>query len=254
MRARFLTLLAVCVLTVMLGLTLMPLILMFYTSVKPAGTLTKQVSEVMVADFEIGALNSIGGPIAVEASGTSTVAMTFVPPAPEPRRNRFLAITYTKGDGEARWWTRLAQDMRKFDALEFLVRGEAGGESFTVDLVDPRGRRTGVPIQRYLRGGVRPTWTRVRIPMKDFTLSVLTPGRTEQTAEDLALTFDSGAGTVYMDDVKLLFKRWTINNYYDVLVSGPFGRYFFNSLFISLVITLTNLLLSSMVGYAFARR
>lgn len=254
MRDRLLTGLAVVVLTAMLALTLTPLVLMFYTSLKPAGTLTKQVSEVMVADFEIGELNSIGGPIAVEAAGTSAVALAFVPPVPESRRNRVLAVTYTKGDGPARWWTRLAQDMRKFEALEFLVRGELGGESFTVDLVDAQGRRTSLLIQQYLRGGVRRTWSRVRIPLEHFTLGLLTPGLRERTAEDLSFSFDSGSGTVYLDDVRLFFKRWTFNNYHDVLVSGPFGRYFFNSLLMALAITASNLLLSSMVGYAFARR
>ncbi|MBI4227964.1 MAG: carbohydrate ABC transporter permease [Candidatus Omnitrophica bacterium] len=254
MRERLLTGAAIIVLTVMLGLTLLPLGLMLYTSLKPAGTLTKQVSQVVIADFELGELNAIGGPMGVQATGASTVTKVFVPPQPEPRRNRVLALTYAREDGEARWWTRLAQDARKFEALEFLVRGEVGGESFTVDLVDPRGRRTSLPIQQYLRGGVRPTWMRVRIPMEHFSLALLTPGRTERTAEDLAFSFDGGAGTVYLDDVRLIFRQWTLSNYYDVMVSGPFGRYFFNSLVIALVITGANLLLSSMVGYAFARR
>jgi len=253
-RERLLTAAAILVLTVMLGLTLLPLLLMFYTSVKPAGTLTKQVSAVVVADFEIGELNSIGGPVATEAAGTSAVTMAFLPVTPESRRDRVLAITFAKGDGPARWWTRLAQDMRKFNALEFSVRGEVGGESFTVDLVDPEGRRTSLPIQQYLRGGVRPLWTRVRIPIEHFALGLLTPGRTERAAEDLAFSFDRGTGTIYLNDVALVFKRWTLNNYYDVMVSGPFGRYFFNSLVIAICITGANLLLSAMVGYAFARR
>ena len=254
MRDRLLTGVAVVVLTAMLALTLLPLVLMFSTSIKPAGTLTKRVSEVVIADFEIGELNAIGGPIAVEASGTSTVTQAFIPPAPEARRNRVLAITFAKGDGDAHWWTRLAQDMRKFDALQFDVRGEVGGESFTIDLVDPQGHRASLPIQNFLRGGLRPTWTRIRIPLDQFPLSVLTPGRSERSAEDLALSFDSGAGTIYLDNLQLMFKSWTLNNYYDVIVSGPFGRYFFNSVVIALAITFANLLLSSMVGYAFARR
>ncbi|MBI4313237.1 MAG: carbohydrate ABC transporter permease, partial [Candidatus Omnitrophica bacterium] len=256
MRERILTAVAIFVLTLLLALTLMPLFLMFYTSVKPAGTLTRQVSEIAVADFEIGELNSIGGPMEVKATGeNSSVAMNFIPAKPESRRDRILQISYAStGEGRVQWWTRLTQDMRKFDALEFSVRGELGGESFTIDLVDPKGRRASIPIQQYLRGGVRPGWARVRIPMEHFPLALLTPGRTERTAEDMALSFDSGSGTIYLNDVKLVFKKWTLNNYYDVIVSGPFGRYFFNSLIISLVITFSNLLFSSMVGYAFARR
>ena len=279
MRERLLTAAAVVTLTIILALTLLPLVLMFSMSLKPAGTLTRQVSDVMIADFEIGELtpppvlglagrpvgpaeggqtgggvNSIGGPIVVEATGTSTATMAFIPAQPDPRRNRLLAITFNRAAGEARWWTRLAQDMRKFEALEFSVRGQRGGESFTVDLVDPKGRRASVPIQRYLRGGARPSWTTVRIPIDHFALRLLNPGRTERTAEDVAFSFDSGAGTIYLDNVRLVFRAWTLNNYYDVMVSGPFGRYFFNSLLISLVIMGANLLLSAMVGYAFARR
>ena len=253
-RERILTGIAVAVLTGMLILTLAPLFLMFTTSIKPAGTLTRQVSEIVVADFQIGELNSIGGVIAAEATGTSAVTFEFIPPTPAPRRDRFVAITYAKGEGHARWWTRIAQDMRKFEALEFSVRGSVGGESFTVDLIDADGRRTSLPIRQFLRGGVRPTWSRVRIPAERFALSLLTPGRVERTAEDFGFSFDGGAGTLYVDDIRLIFRRWTLSNYYDVLVSGPFGRYFSNSLAIALAITGANLLLSAMVGYAFARR
>ena len=40
----------------------------------------------------------------------------------------------------------------------------------------------------------------------------------------------------------------------DVLVSGFFGRYFLNSVLITVIVVLGNLLFASMVGYAFARK
>ena len=46
----------------------------------------------------------------------------------------------------------------------------------------------------------------------------------------------------------------TIANYHDVLASGPFGRYTFNSVLVSVVIVGGNLLFAPMVGYALARR
>ena len=49
-------------------------------------------------------------------------------------------------------------------------------------------------------------------------------------------------------------KKVTLINYVDVLVSGPFGRYFFNSFIISLFITFGNIIFCSMVAYAFARK
>jgi len=253
-RERLLITLAVAILTVMLILTLLPLFLMFYTSVKPTGTLFERATEVMVADFEVGELNSIGGPILTEGEGTSKVEQLFMPPQLVPRQSRLMAIHYVKGDGPARWKTRVGQDMRKFSFLEFRIRGERGGESFTIDLVDIKGRRASLSVEEVLRGGLASRWQTVRIPMEMFRLSSLTPGLAERSAEEFALTFNEGAGTVYLDDLRMVFRNWTFNNYWDVLVSGPFGRYTFNSLGISLVVTLSNLLCATLVGYAFARR
>lgn len=253
MRERVAVASAVAVLTVLLLLTLTPLFLMFYTSLKPTGTLFKRVEDVTVADFEIGEMNSIGAPIEVAAGGASLIEQAFIPPAPEPRRNRVLAVRYRKVDEPVRWKTRIRQDMRKFAFLQFRARGEIGGESFTVDLVDMKGRRTSLGIQEFVRGGLQPNWQTVRIPVERFRLEQLTPDLAERRAEELVLTFE-GAGTVYLDDVRLIFQAWTLNNYWDVLVSGPFGRYAFNSIVIALAVTFGNLLFSTMVGYAFARR
>lgn len=246
--------LAVSVLTVMLILTLAPLFLMFHTSFKPTGTLFERAAEVLVADFEAGELNSIGGPIRVEAGGTSKMEMEFLPPRLSPRQSRVMAVRYEKGDGPARWATRVGQDMRKFSHLEFRVRGELGGESFTVDLVDLKGRRTGLGIDEFLRGGPSTRWETVRIPMEAFRLSSLTPGLSERAAEEIAVSFNDGAGAIHLDDLKLIFRRWTLNNYWDVLISGPFGRYAGNSFLICGVVTSANLLFATMVGYGFARR
>ncbi|MCM8812151.1 MAG: ABC transporter permease subunit [Candidatus Omnitrophica bacterium] len=254
MRERLAILAAVSVLTVMLAMTLAPLVLMFYTSVKPTGTLFQRSEEILVADFEVGQLNSIGGPFAVTAQGTSKVEMAFLPPEPVVRQNRRLSIRYEKGDGPARWSTRISQDMRKFSFLEFSAKGEVGGESFTIELADIKGRSTGLGLQKFLRGGLKTSWETIRIPVEAFNLTVLTPSLPESQAEDLVFSFDEGAGTFYVDDVKLIFKKWTYNNYWDVLISGPFGRYSWNSFFIAIAVTFGNLLFSTMVGYAFARR
>ncbi len=254
MREKFIVYSAVVLLTLMLALTLMPLVLMFYTSVKPTGTLFQRTREVGVADFEVGALNSVGGPIETEVTGGATLAFSFVPEQPVPRENRIVSVQYRRQDGSAKWVTRIAQDMRKFALLEMKVKGEKGGESFTVDLVDLKGHQTSLPIGQFLRGGLTTSWETVRIPVEGFNLSLLSPELPERQAEYLALNFDSGEGTVYLDDLKLIFRDWTLNNYWDVLISGPFGRYAVNSLSIALVITFGNLLFSTMVGYAFARR
>ena len=45
----------------------------------------------------------------------------------------------------------------------------------------------------------------------------------------------------------------TFTNYVDIFVTDTFGRYFANSLFIATVVTIGNVILGSMSGYAFAR-
>ncbi|PCI28412.1 MAG: ABC transporter permease [SAR324 cluster bacterium] len=46
----------------------------------------------------------------------------------------------------------------------------------------------------------------------------------------------------------------TLKNFYDVWTEGNFGRYFWNSLLVTVVITFANLLFDGMAAYALARR
>ena len=52
----------------------------------------------------------------------------------------------------------------------------------------------------------------------------------------------------------LLLKEFTLKNYIDVWSYGPFPLFFFNSLFVAIMVTLGNMIFCLMVGYAFARR
>ncbi|MBI4435838.1 MAG: carbohydrate ABC transporter permease [Candidatus Omnitrophica bacterium] len=192
------------ILTLLLILTLAPLVLMFYWSVKPGGTLTKPVREIVLTPSD------------------------SIP---------------------------LRLDMRKFTHLEFFVKGEKGGESFRVVLKDILGNEVAVPIQEMLKGGVSQDWQKVSLPIDRFDLSQLNPAILEKVAEELMFVLDKeGAEKIFIKEVRLAFKRFTLVNYVDVLVGGFFGRYFINSLLITLVVVLGNLLFSSMVGYAFARK
>jgi multiple sugar transport system permease protein len=46
----------------------------------------------------------------------------------------------------------------------------------------------------------------------------------------------------------------TLTNYHEVFTQAPFGRFFFNSILVAVIVTLGNLFFCSMVGYAFARK
>ena len=51
-----------------------------------------------------------------------------------------------------------------------------------------------------------------------------------------------------------LFSDFTLNNYIEAIQSDNFGLYFINSLFVAICTTAANVLFSTMVGYALARR
>ena len=46
---------------------------------------------------------------------------------------------------------------------------------------------------------------------------------------------------------------WTLKNYSVVFKSNNFGRYFFNSTYVALVVTLGNMLLCALIGYGLSR-
>ena len=53
--------------------------------------------------------------------------------------------------------------------------------------------------------------------------------------------------------VSLLPSEWTFGTYRQVFEMQPFGRQYFNSLYIALVVTLGTMAVAAMAGYAFAR-
>jgi len=245
---------SIIILTVMLILTMIPLGLMFYTSVKTGGTLFEKVEDVLVADFNIGAANSIGGPIATRQTQLAMISFTYQPGPTEG--GRFVEITSdTAKGGETIFWTRVGQDMRKFKALEFFCRGISGGEKFIVGLEDVKGRFVELPVENYIQGGLKQSWQKITIPLADFNLKKINPELREKLAENFYIKFKTpSVSIIQVDNIKFDFKPFTFDNYVDVLISGPFGRYFFNSIFITFWVVFGNIIFSSMVGYAFARK
>ena len=53
--------------------------------------------------------------------------------------------------------------------------------------------------------------------------------------------------------IKLIPDKWTLGNYQRVWRDLPFGQWLFNSVFITLIQTVTNVFFASLAGFAFAR-
>lgn len=229
------------------ALTLTPLFLMFKTSLKAEGTLTQAAEQVVVVDFEQEDKNSMGM-ISARADGLSLISVDFI----RDDRGRYQKIQFDNRQGkECVWQAKITQDMRKFSRLKFYLKTESEDLSLRVDLTDTAGNRASLKIDKYLERDKKNVWQEIIIPIKEFDLKKIDA----KLVENLSLVFDeAGVGKVYLDDITLSFKNVTLINYIDVLVSGPFGRYFLNSILISIVVTFGNLLFGSMVGYAFARK
>ncbi len=101
------------------------------------------------------------------------------------------------------------------------------------------------PIDVYTSG----KWSTLTLSINPSELSNIDRERVSR----IYLIFD-GNGKVSIDDLYFLNKFPTFYNFVKVIKYDMFGRYMLNSAIISLAVVLGNMLFSSMVGYAFARK
>lgn len=152
------------------------------------------------------------------------------------------------------WQIKLNQDIRKFSAINLSVRGKTGGEQFEIILYDINGRWCSADSSRYLKSGLTKDWLRLVIPIRDFDINALNIGLPENIVEFAVIKTKSEKDLIFIDGMDLAAKRFTLSNYSDVFTSGYFWRYFFNSAFIAIIITLGNLFFCTLAGYVFARK
>jgi hypothetical protein len=104
---------------------------------------------------------------------------------------------------ESGWWTGLKNaDYARFGSLTFWVRGDLGGEHCVVGIKDSGWFETKVSLARYLPGGVKKEWARVRIPLHDFS-----DVRNWTALDNMSITFafEQGApfaGSIYIDNIE----------------------------------------------------
>lgn len=177
-----------------------------YADETPAGL-------VLIADFDDGIKNRVGG-YYNRFERTPSAASTFL--ASDVRRGaggKSLRVTVDRRDsGFAGVWMHLFDFRRKppqyFDArpyayLSFWVKGDQGGEHFTVKIADAEwvAQEDALPVGAvadFLPGGVTTQWQEVLVPLKKFNTLDLA------NLAGLTLDFDSvGQHTVHIDDIAL---------------------------------------------------
>ncbi|MDD5449430.1 MAG: carbohydrate ABC transporter permease [Candidatus Omnitrophica bacterium] len=140
---------------------------------------------------------------------------------------------------------RLNLDVRKFKNISILFGNYSKEDYLEITFSDAQGRSCSV----YKRAGPRLT-----IPISDFDIKALNPGLPERLAETITISLKNNNNPVFIKELSLTIKRLTLANYWDIIITGYFGRYFFNSLLIAVAVTLGNIFFCTIVGYAFARK
>ena len=212
-----------CIMFILLFISLFPMLSMFYTSVIPSGTLTKVVKERYINDFETKYASYLKRKVKGDSISLRNES---------PSSTTSLAV-----NGRVELLTDKL-DVRVAKYIEFWVKGSG---SFSVEIIDAFG---GKYAENFTAQSEWKKFTIKQNEIKDIDLRYISK---------LAFDFE-GDKEFLLDDVKLVYRFPTLLNYVNVLKEDMFSRYILNSLIVSVIVVAGNLLFSTMVGYAFARR
>jgi len=224
---------------------LFPLVIMIYTSFIPQGNMTNIVKDYYLNDFEAGYMSVIKRTIAPLGNTNYLLAKE------SPTSTQSLKIESTSERNPGIKMIGATRDLRKIKTLNFWLKVETPDiDKGYVRFEDVNGLFQDIPFTLEKNG----QWQEIKIDKKELD------------PDKLSLKFVTGISVVLnnekevsnvaflIDDIKIYNQYPTLMNYVIVWTEEMFGRYIINSVIISVVVVLANLLFSSMVAYAFARR
>lgn len=151
----------------------------------------------VIDDFEDGLLikNNLG-----LANGHSdNVTNELITNSPAGGRQA-LKIKYDTTAAWAAWWTTISRDISAYKELSFAVKGEKGGNQFSVVFNDSQGAFKSIASGELLPFGVSGEWQTVLVPLRKFLDFRKLDFRSITT---LDFVF-SGKDTLYLDDIVLI--------------------------------------------------
>ena len=235
------------ILLFLLFVLFLPLLIMFFTSVIPEGDPFHMVLRRKVQDFQL--------PQTTDERKALMVLNFFL-------RKKMKTV------GNSKW--RVGMDNGNA-YLSISVNGEGGvgmttgnknvsvvkGVSFRIKTEKPMKLRIGFKDATTGNKAFLPSvdvntngkWEEkvVRVNPKDLS------GIDKERVSRIYFVFE-GKGKVYLDDIYFVNRFPTLYNFVKVIKYDMFGRYLINSAIISIAVVVGNLIFSSMVGYAFARK
>ncbi len=220
-----------------LALLFSPLFIMFFTAFIPEGdpfhmVLEKKVSDFQIPEFLLRMKMKTLGNLKWKLERDDGNSYLVLRLDPEHEQGIDL-VTGTK-------------DMNVVKALRLKLKNSENLE-MRIGLRDANGKES-FGRWKVVEGG---DWRLVSV---DLDLSEFEGIDLERVTRLFVVFKSKVSQKVFVDDVYFINKFPTIHTFYRVLKYDNFGRYILNSAIISFAVVLGNLIFSSMVGYAFARK
>ncbi|KLO23021.1 carbohydrate ABC transporter permease [Marinitoga sp. 1155] len=224
---------------ILLIISLFPLLTMFFTAIVPQGNLNNIVTEKFLNDFETKYIRYIKRKIKTY-NGTK---ISIVKDSPVSTQSLKIEISPEKNQKVALLTGDL--DLRISKGIELYAK-LPDIDDFNIEFYDIDGNSYSFPIE--INGDLN-KWDKIFISLtnvKKIDLKHITK---------IAFSFYSKKRAyIYIDDIKIKYKFPTLMNFVIVWRENNFGRYMFNSLLIAILVVLGNIIFSTTVAYAFARR
>ncbi len=238
------------ILLIILFVLFLPLIMMFFTSVIPEGDPFHIVMRRKIQNFQLGS-STYGNPQKdlmflnfFLKKKISTIGNANWRVEAEKNGNFFMSLS-VNGNGGVGIATG-NKNINVVRAVQLKIKTESKMK-LRIGFKDAtEGRKQFLPVVDVDTGGVWKTMT------FDIDLSKLS-GIDRERVSRIYFSF-SGNGKVYLDDLYFLNRFPAFYNFVKVVKYDMFGRYLINSAIISLAVVAGNMIFSSMVGYAFARK
>ncbi|MCD6450232.1 MAG: carbohydrate ABC transporter permease [Thermotogaceae bacterium] len=239
------------ILLILLLILFSPLFIMFYTAFIPQGDPFHLIKMAKITDFEVPSakfamfylkrlMSTVDGAKwkVVEDKDASNMYLEVTIP------ESGSGLSFTTGNKNMYVVASLAMRMKNTESVKVKV--------IIKDVFGTEGELPEVEI------GSSNSWKEVSIPF-DFKKITAVSGKLpdlERSSRIYLLFYPENSKTakIYIDDLYYKNKFPTLYNFKRVLKYDMFGRYLLNSAIIATSVVLGNIILSSMVGYAFARK
>ncbi len=225
---------------VLLIISLIPLILMFFTATIPGGSITKVVTHRYINNFEYKYKRLLRRKV----RPYNGARFSIIDESPTTKKS--LRIVIKKGELQGVSLLTNDMDLRLLKDLTFWIK-TSGAKKVIIRLKDVYGNTT--EIRRNVEELNK--WQKIKITSKHIDTKRINLKHITKISFLMKSPKDT---EVFLDDINVVYKFPTLLNFINVWKEDMFWRYMLNSAIIALFVVLGNTIFGIMVGYAFARR